>query len=88
MPNFPAYRLLPVRARPMVETKDGHALYLDSTHNSAPALMHENSFERCQRARPALAQSISMKSGVLSPVDLIVSKIACYNGQIRKILKP
>lgn len=61
----------------MVETRDGNALYLDSTYNSTFALMHEDYLKDAVRV-PIGTEHIEVY--VLSPLDLIVSKIARYNG--------
>ncbi len=61
----------------LVETRDGNMLYLDPTYNSTFALMHEDYLKDALRV-PFGTQHIEVY--VLSPVDLIVSKIARYNG--------
>jgi len=60
-----------------VETKEGKLLYLDATYNSTFSLMHEAYLDDAIRA-PLGTEHIEVY--VLSPVDLIVSKIARYNG--------
>jgi hypothetical protein len=61
----------------VVETKAGNMLYLDPTYNSTFALMHERYLDDVIRT-PFGTEHIEVY--VLSPVDLIVSKIARYNG--------
>jgi hypothetical protein len=61
----------------VVETKAGNLLYLDPTYNSTFALMHERYLDDVIRT-PLGTEHIEVY--VLSPVDLIVSKIARYNG--------
>lgn len=61
----------------LVETRDGNMLYLDPTYNSTFALMHEDYLKDAMRV-PIGTKHIEVY--VLSPVDLIVSKIARYNG--------
>jgi hypothetical protein len=61
----------------LVETKEGNMLYLDPTYNSTLALMHENYLDDAVRV-PLGTEHIEVY--VLSPVDLIVSKIARYSG--------
>jgi hypothetical protein len=61
----------------LVETKDGNMLYLDRSYNSTFALMHENYLQ--DAVRVPLASDL-VEVFVLSPVDLIVSKIARYAG--------
>jgi hypothetical protein len=61
----------------IVETKDGNMLYLDPTYNSTFALMHENYLED---AVPVPIGTDLVHVYVLSPVDLIVSKIARFSG--------
>jgi hypothetical protein len=61
----------------LVETKEGNMLYLDPTYNSTFALMHEDYLDDAIRT-PLGTEHIEVY--VLSPVDLIVSKIARYNG--------
>ncbi|MDB5907348.1 MAG: hypothetical protein JWP34_1462 [Massilia sp.] len=61
----------------VVETKAGNMLYLDPTYNSTFALMHERYLDDVIRT-PLGTEHIEVY--VLSPVDLIVSKIARYNG--------
>ena len=57
----------------VVETKEGNMLYLDASYNSTFALMHE---DYQQDAVPVPIGTDMMKVYVLSPLDLIVSKIA------------
>ncbi|WP_314440095.1 DUF6036 family nucleotidyltransferase [Massilia timonae] len=57
----------------VVETRDGNLLYFDATHNSAFALLHED-YRRDAALVPIGTDMIS--AYVLSPRDLIVSKIA------------
>ncbi len=61
----------------LVETKAGNMLYLDPTYNSTFSLMHENYRDDAIRT-PLGTEHIEVY--VLAPVDLIVSKIARYNG--------
>lgn len=61
----------------IVETEQGNMLYLDSAYNSTFALMHEDYLEDAI-AVPVDTANIEMY--VLSPVDLIVSKIARLSG--------
>ena len=61
----------------IVETKDGQMLYLDSNYNSTFALMHE---DYQQDAVPVPIGTDLVNVFVLSPVDLVVSKIARLNG--------
>ena len=61
----------------LVETPDGNMLYLDPTYNSTFALLHED-YMKDAVSVPIGTQHIDVY--VLSPVDLIVSKIARYNG--------
>jgi hypothetical protein len=61
----------------LVETKDGNMLYLDSNYNSSFALMHE---DYQQDALPVPIGTDLIHVFVLSPLDLIVSKIARLNG--------
>lgn len=61
----------------VVETKDGNLLYLDPTYNSTFALMHENYLED---AVPVPIGTDLVHVYVLSPVDLIISKIARFSG--------
>jgi hypothetical protein len=57
----------------VVETRKGNVLYLDASYNSTFALMHED----CQQdAVPVPIGTDMMRVHVLSPLDLIVSKIA------------
>jgi hypothetical protein len=64
----------------IVETRDGNMLYLDSNYNSSFALMHE---DYQQDAVPVPIGTDLVHVYVLSPVDLIVSKIARLNGPDR-----
>lgn len=61
----------------MIETGDGTMLYLDSNYNSSFALMHEDYLSDALRV-PFGTDLIEVF--VLSPLDLILSKIARYNG--------
>lgn len=61
----------------VVETKAGNMLYLDPTYNSTFSLMHERYLDDVIRT-PLGTEHIEVY--VLSPVDLIISKIARYNG--------
>jgi hypothetical protein len=61
----------------IVETKDGDMLYLDPNYNSTFALLHE---DYQQDAVPVPIGTDLIHVYVLSPVDLIVSKIARLNG--------
>ena len=59
----------------LVETRAGNMLYLNATYNSNFALMHEDYLKDAMRV-PIGTKHIEVY--VLSPVDLIVSKIARY----------
>jgi hypothetical protein len=61
----------------IVETKDGDMLYLDPNYNRTFALLHEN---YQQDAIPVPIATGLIHVYVLSPIDLIVSKIARFNG--------
>lgn len=61
----------------IVDTEDGNMLYLDPTYNSSFALMHENYLED---AIPVPIGTDLVQVYVLSPIDLIVSKIARFSG--------
>lgn len=61
----------------LVETAEGNMLYLDVAYNSTFALMHENYLQDAIRV-PIDGDLIEVF--VLSPVDLIVSKIARLSG--------
>lgn len=61
----------------IVETRDGQMLYLDSNYNSTFALMHE---DYQQDAVPVPIGTDLVNVYVLSPIDLVVSKIARLNG--------
>ena len=61
----------------LIETKDGNMLYLDTNYNSSFALMHEDYLENALRV-PIGTDLIEVY--VLSPVDLIVSKLARFSG--------
>jgi hypothetical protein len=61
----------------LVETAEGNMLYLDVAYNSSFALMHENYLQDAIRV-PIDGDLIEVF--VLSPVDLIVSKIARLSG--------
>lgn len=65
----------------IVETSDGNMLYLDPNYNSTFALMHED-YEK--DAIPVPIGTALVRVFVLSPVDLIVSKIARLNGPDRE----
>ena len=65
----------------LVETREGNMLYLDPTFNSTFALMHEDYLKDAVRV-PFGTQYIDVF--VLSPVDLVVSKLARYNGPDRE----
>ena len=57
----------------LVETNNGQLLYIDTNYNSTFALMHENYIEDSVRVP---IKSTMFEVFVLSPVDLVVSKIA------------
>ncbi len=61
----------------LVETGHGNLLYLDTNYNSSFALMHEDYLSDAIQV-PIGTELI--KVFVLSPVDLIISKIARYSG--------
>lgn len=61
----------------LVETSEGNMLYLDTNYNSSFALMHENYL--LDAVAVPLGTDL-IKVYVLNPVDLIVSKIARFNG--------
>jgi hypothetical protein len=61
----------------VVETKDGDMLYLDQSYNSTFALMHENYLED---SIPVPIGTDLIHVYVLSPIDLVVSKIARFSG--------
>jgi len=61
----------------LVETTAGNMLYLDANYNSTFALMHEDYLDDAVRV-PMDTDHIEVF--VLSPVDLIVSKIARLSG--------
>lgn len=61
----------------LVETADGKMLYLDTTYNSTFALMHE---DYLQDAIKVPMGTDMIEVFVLSPLDLIVSKIARFSG--------
>lgn len=61
----------------LVETGEGNLLYLDLAYNSSFALMHEDYLQDAIRV-PIDAGFLEVF--VLSPVDLIVSKIARLSG--------
>jgi hypothetical protein len=65
----------------LVETKDGNMLYLDSSYNSSFALMHED-YQQDAVQVPIGTDLIDVY--VLSPIDLIVSKIARLSGPDRE----
>lgn len=61
----------------IVETKDGNMLYMDPNYNSSFALLHE---DYLKDAVPVPVGTDLVHVYVLSPVDLIVSKIARFSG--------
>lgn len=61
----------------LVETTDGDMLYLDTNYNSTFALMHPNYADDAIRV-PLGTDLISLY--ILSPVDLILSKLARFHG--------
>lgn len=61
----------------LVETSDGNMLYLDTNYNSSFALMHEDYLS--DAIRTPLGTDL-IEVFVLSPVDLILSKIARFSG--------
>lgn len=61
----------------LVETESGQMLYIDTNYNSTFALMHEDYLEDAIRL-PVSSDLVEVF--VLSPVDLIVSKIARLSG--------
>ncbi|RXZ36057.1 hypothetical protein D9O50_05720 [Oxalobacteraceae bacterium CAVE-383] len=61
----------------LVETAEGNVLYLDAAYNSTFALMHEDYLRDAIKV-PMASDHIEVY--VLSPVDLIVSKIARLSG--------
>lgn len=61
----------------VVETNDGDMLYLDQSYNSTFALMHEDYLDD---AVPVPIGTDLIHVYVLSPVDLVVSKIARFSG--------
>lgn len=61
----------------VVETKDGDMLYLDQSYNSTFALMHEDYLDD---AIPVPIGTELIHVYVLSPVDLVVSKISRFSG--------
>lgn len=61
----------------VVETKDGDMLYLDPNYNSSFALLHED-YQQDAVSVPIGTDFVHVY--VLSPVDLIVSKIARLSG--------
>jgi hypothetical protein len=61
----------------LVETAEGNMLYLDASYNSTFALMHEDYLSDAIKV-PMGSDHIEVY--VLSPVDLIVSKIARLSG--------
>ncbi len=65
----------------LVETKGGQVLYLDTNYNSTFALMHE---DYIHDAIKVPVDSHLIEVYVLSPVDLIVSKIARLSGPDRE----
>ena len=72
----------------LVETTDGDMLYLDTNYNSTFALMHPNYVHDAIRV-PLGTDLISLY--ILSPVDLILSKLARFDGpdaqDIQEIIK-
>lgn len=65
----------------MVETESGQLLYIDTNYNSTFALMHEDYQE------DAISVPLGLKMievFVLSPVDLVVSKIARFSDHDRE----
>lgn len=64
----------------LVETAEGNMLYLDAAYNSTFALLHEN-YDLDSIRVPISIENIEVF--VLSPVDLIVSKIARFSGPDR-----
>ncbi|PUA17529.1 DUF6036 family nucleotidyltransferase [Glaciimonas sp. PCH181] len=64
----------------LVETAAGNVLYLDASYNSTFALMHED-YQQDSIKVPVDTDYIEIY--VLSPVDLIVSKIARFSGPDR-----
>jgi hypothetical protein len=65
----------------IVETKDGDMLYLDPNYNNTFALMHE---DYQQDALPVPIGTDLVHVYILSPIDLIVSKIARLKGPDRE----
>lgn len=61
----------------IVETTDGNMLYLDANFNSTFALMHE---DYQQDAIPVPIGTDMVHVFVLSPIDLIISKVARLSG--------
>lgn len=61
----------------VVATADGTMLYLDASYNSTFALMHEDYLDD---AIPVPINTGLIQVHVLSPVDLVVSKIARFAG--------
>lgn len=61
----------------IVETSDGNMLYINPNYNSSFALLHE---DYLSDAVPVPIGSDLVHVYVLSPVDLIVSKIARFSG--------
>jgi hypothetical protein len=61
----------------ILETKNGDMLYLDPSYNSSFALMHE---DYLLDALPVPIGTELVHVYVLSPLDLIISKIARYSG--------
>lgn len=60
----------------LVETANGQLLYIDTNYNSTFALMHEDYLQDSLRVP---VKSTMFDVFVLSPVDLIVSKIARFS---------
>lgn len=65
----------------VVETREGNMLYLDPSYNSTFALMHEDYLDD---AVPVPIGTDLVHVYVLSPIDLIVSKIARYADRDRE----
>lgn len=61
----------------LVETEDGNMLYLDPTYNTTFSLTHEDYLADALKT-PFATEHIEVY--VLSPLDVIISKIARYSG--------
>jgi hypothetical protein len=61
----------------VVETSDGKMLYIDPNYNSSFALLHE---DYLSDALPVPIGTDLVHVYVLSPIDLIISKIARFSG--------